>query len=91
MEIDPKMSAALGDFKTQLEKISGTEIQASADQLAFFSFPVGSAFYDVNADLKLTHFCSGCRFKTDTPPLRSHTAYALGAVSRLLFAIPAAR
>ena len=38
MEIDPKMSAALGDFKTQLEKISGTEIQASADQLAFFFF-----------------------------------------------------
>ena len=39
MEIDPKMSAALGDFKTQLEKISGTEIQASTAQLAFFSFP----------------------------------------------------
>jgi|SRR5690242_4502740 hypothetical protein len=51
MEIDPKMSAALGDFKTQLEKISGTQIEASADQLAFFSFPVGSAFYEENSQI----------------------------------------
>ena len=46
---------------------------------------------DVNADLKLTHFCSERRFKSDTPPLRLHPAYAVGAVSRLAFTIPAAR
>ena len=45
----------------------------------------------VNADLKLTHFFLNCRFKADTPPLHLHTTYALGAVSRLLFTIPAAR
>ncbi|WP_143021663.1 hypothetical protein [Nitrosospira sp. Nsp18] len=45
----------------------------------------------VNTDLKLTHFCSERRFETDTPTLRSHTAYALGAISRLLFTIPATR
>ena len=45
----------------------------------------------VNSDLKLIQFSTKQRFKTDTPPLRSHTAYALGAVSRLLFTIPAAR
>ena len=45
----------------------------------------------VNADLKLTHFCSKRRFKSDTPPFPPHTAYAAGAVSRLLFTIPAAR
>ena len=28
----------------------------------------------VNADLKLIHFFLNCRFKTDTPPLHSHTA-----------------
>jgi hypothetical protein len=45
----------------------------------------------VNADLKLTHFCSERRFKSDTPPLHLPTAYAAGAVSRLAFTIPAAR
>ena len=28
----------------------------------------------VNADSKLTHFCSERRFKTDTPPLHLNTA-----------------
>ena len=46
---------------------------------------------DVNADLKLTHFCSERRFKSDTPPLHLPTAYASGAISRLAFTIPAAR
>ena len=45
----------------------------------------------VNADLKLTHFCSERRFKSDTPPLHLPTAYTAGAVSRLAFTIPAAR
>ncbi|MHB8851631.1 MAG: DUF932 domain-containing protein [Acidithiobacillus ferriphilus] len=45
----------------------------------------------VNADLKLTHFCSERRFKSDTPPLHLPTAYAAGVVSRLAFTIPAAR
>ena len=37
----------------------------------------------VNADLKLTHFCSKRRFVSDTPPFPPHTAYAAGAVSSL--------
>lgn len=45
----------------------------------------------VNSDLKLIQFSTKQRFKTDTPPLRSHTTYAFDAVSRLLFTIPAAR
>jgi IS5 family transposase len=44
----------------------------------------------VNSDLKLIQFSIEQRFKTDTPPLRSHTTYAFDAVSRLLFTIPAA-
>jgi hypothetical protein len=51
----------------------------------------GCAPAHVNADLKLIHFLLNCRFKIDTPPLRSHIAYAFDAVSRLLFTIPAAR
>jgi hypothetical protein len=45
----------------------------------------------VNADLKLTHFCSERRFKSDTPPFHCHAAYLAGGASRLPFTIPAAR
>jgi hypothetical protein len=51
MEIDAQMSAQLAELKKQLEKISGKEIDASAEQLAFFSFPVGSAFYEQNSEV----------------------------------------
>ena len=51
MEIDDQMSAKLAELKKQLEKISGKEIDASAEQLASFSFPVGSAFYEENSQV----------------------------------------
>lgn len=37
------------------------------------------------------YFCCQRRFKSDTPPLHLPNAYAAGAVSRLLFTMPAAR
>ena len=60
-------------------------------KLIFFDTEFTGLIIDVNADLKLIQFCSERRFKSDTPPLRLHTAYAAGAVSRLAFTIPAAR
>ena len=49
MAIDDRMSAALADVKTQLEKATGKESDVAAEQLAFFSFPVGSSFYEENS------------------------------------------
>ncbi len=57
----------------------------------FADQPRSKAKAIVNADIKLTHFCSERRFKSDTPPLHLPTAYAAGAVSRLAFTMPAAR
>lgn len=51
MANDDKVSASLTELKTQLEKISGKEIDASAEQLKLFSFPVGSAFYEENSQV----------------------------------------
>jgi hypothetical protein len=49
MAIDDKISAALADVKAQLEKATGKEIDVDTEQLAFFSFPVGSSFYEENS------------------------------------------
>jgi hypothetical protein len=51
MAIDNKMAATLTELKAQLEKATGKEIDANAEQLAFFSFPVGSAFYEENSQV----------------------------------------
>ncbi len=40
----------------------------------FILIIAASVLLGVNADLKLIHFFLNCRFKTDTPPLHSHTA-----------------
>lgn len=60
-------------------------------KLGHHGFCVRPIMNVVNSDLKLIQFSTKQRFKTDTPPLRSHTTYAFDAVSRLLFTIPAAR
>jgi hypothetical protein len=58
-------------------KQSGTNVYEVAEGIYRINTPV---FMDggpgVNADLKLIQICSERRFKSDTPPLRLHTAYA---------------
>ena len=64
MEIDARKSAKLAELKKQLEDIAGKEIEATPEQLAIFSFPVGSAFYEENSSITLRRiifpgkFCS---------------------------------
>lgn len=51
MSIDAKTATKLGELKKQLEDITGEEVQATPDQLAIFSFPVGAAFYEDTAQV----------------------------------------
>lgn len=46
MSINSKTATKLADLKKQLEDITGQEVQATPDQLAIFSFPVGAASFE---------------------------------------------
>ena len=51
MDFDTRMSAKLSELKKQLEDIAGKEIEATPEQLAIFSFPVGAAFSEENSSI----------------------------------------
>lgn len=97
LEVDAAASLHLGPG-VHLWQITSIRQMEALDHLPESVLPATLKFdmvielpHIVNADLKLTHFCSERRFKSDTPPLHLPTAYATGAVSRLAFTIPAAR
>jgi hypothetical protein len=54
MSIDSVMARRLAEFKEQLEKVAGREIDASPEQLAIFAFPTGQRFMK-----KTVKFCGG--------------------------------
>jgi hypothetical protein len=51
MTLDPKLESKLAELKKQIEKITGTQIDAGPEQLAIFSFPAGSAFYEESSQV----------------------------------------
>ena len=89
IDIIPKIVQGLPHRHVEQNPIIVERPQISG--VIFFSVFVQEVTDGVNADLKLTHFRSERRFKSDTPPLLLPAAYEAGAVSRLAFTIPAAR
>jgi hypothetical protein len=51
MTIDPEMATKLATLKKQIEEVTGKEVDASAEQIAIFAFPAGSAFYEENSQV----------------------------------------
>ncbi len=51
MTIDPELERKLAEIKKELEKVAGKQIDAGPEQLAIFSYPAGSAFYEENSQV----------------------------------------
>jgi hypothetical protein len=45
------VATKLANLKKRIEEITGKEIDASAEQLITFAYPVGSAFYEQNSEV----------------------------------------
>lgn len=51
MTIDPELAKKLEELEKQLEHITGKHIDAGPEQLALFSYPAGSAFYEQSSQV----------------------------------------